>query len=83
VGLVVARAYVHDRREVTDFKQANAIKVRDCTRSGKLRDAQEPENIELVHVLDTGGGKGEDSPRQLEKGDVKRGIDLHSCQQIG
>lgn len=40
------------------------------------RDSQEAEDVELIHVFDTGRGKGEDRPSHLEKGDVQRNVDL-------
>ena len=39
-------------------------------------DVQEAEDIELIDVLDTGVGKSENSPSQLEKRDIKRNVDL-------
>ncbi len=43
------------------------------------RDVQETEDIELFDILDTGSGKGKDSPSHLKKSNVKRNVDLVFC----
>lgn len=81
MGFVIARAHVHDCGKVTGFKQANARTRLVMHEIQEVEDAQETENIELVDVLNTSSGKGEDGPSKLKKRNIKRSVDLNFCQQ--
>ena len=80
VGLVVARAHVHDCREMARLEQANAAKKSEdkrCEKNWRL-GSQEAEDIELVDIFDTSVRKREDGPSELQECDIQRSIDLAS-----
>lgn len=76
--LVVARAHIHDGREVARLEQADAGEVSGSAGSAVGRDsyAQEAENVELVGTLYCGRSEGEDGPGKFEECNVKGCIDL-------
>lgn len=82
VGLVVARAHVHDRGEMSRLEQSHAARKSDKVLGHKNKckagqgGLQEAEDVELVHVLDTGVGKSEDGPGKLQECNVQGGVNL-------
>lgn len=80
VGLVIARTHVHDGREVAGFEEAHASRMSDTkdAKGGSKPFLQEAEDVELVHVLDTGMSECENCPGKLEECDIKRRVDLCS-----
>lgn len=74
---------------MASLEQPNAAKRSDDTFSEmelKIKVEcclQEPKDVELIDIFDTGVGECEDCPSELEEGDVQRSVDLFSISVNG